>query len=236
MTKINRSPSVSMAVLASVALLLAGCGGGSSSPGVAHLSRASGSPAANASTTTGEGASTGSSSPEAEALANAACMRSHGVPKFPDPTAGGVVHLRGIDPSSSAFQAAQKACGKLFPNGAKGGPPSPAEQARMQEGALKFSQCMRSHGVPSFPDPPSGSGGGPKIERAVGSTPTRRGSERHRKYASPTCPGHRAPRVAADPKPGVTRCGSRERRWSVIGLVPALRAARLSPTEALRTV
>ena len=30
----------------------------------------------------------------------------------------------------------------------------------MQEGALKFSACMRSHGVPNFPDPEISSGGG----------------------------------------------------------------------------
>jgi hypothetical protein len=34
-----------------------------------------------------------------------------------------------------------------------GGVPSPAEQAKLQESALKFSQCMRTHGVPKFPDP-----------------------------------------------------------------------------------
>ncbi len=38
-----------------------------------------------------------------------------------------------------------------MPNG--GAPPSPAQQAQMQAQALKFSACMRSHGVPSFPDP-----------------------------------------------------------------------------------
>lgn len=159
-------------VLATVAaLLLAGCGGGSSSPGVAHLVNRSGSSAASASATTDEGAaSRGSGSPEAEALASAACMRSHGVPNFPDPNGSGVVHLRGVDLSSPAFQAAQRACRKLFPNGAKGkgGPPSAAEQAKMQEAGLKFSRCMRSHGVPNFPDPPAG-GGGPKIELEKGS-------------------------------------------------------------------
>lgn len=151
------------------ALLLAGCGGGSSSPGVAQLANSSGSSAASATTTTGELASPGAGSPEAEALANAGCMRSHGVPNFPDPTTSGIVHLRGVDLSSPAFQAAQRACRKLFPNGVKGkgGPPSPAEQAKMQEAGLKFSQCMRSHRAPNFPDPPAG--GGPKIEIEKGS-------------------------------------------------------------------
>jgi len=49
-------------------------------------------------------------------LANAACMRKHGVPNFADPTFpahGGVeLHLGpGINPQSPAFQAAAKACG-----------------------------------------------------------------------------------------------------------------------------
>jgi hypothetical protein len=49
-------------------------------------------------------------------LANAACMREHGVPNFADPTFpahGGVeLHLGpGVNPQSPAFQAAAKACG-----------------------------------------------------------------------------------------------------------------------------
>ena len=48
------------------------------------------------------------------------CMRSHGVPNFPDPkfpSGGGVgiqLNGNGIDPNSPAFQAAQKACGSIF--------------------------------------------------------------------------------------------------------------------------
>ncbi len=41
-----------------------------------------------------------------------------------------------------------------------GGAPSPAQRAGAQVTQLKFSRCMRSHGVPNFPDPPSASGGG----------------------------------------------------------------------------
>jgi hypothetical protein len=49
-------------------------------------------------------------------LANAHCMREHGVPNFPDPTfpgQGGVaIGLgKGVNPASPAFQAAAKACG-----------------------------------------------------------------------------------------------------------------------------
>ena len=61
----------------------------------------------------------------------ARCMREHGV-NVPDPeTSGGRLSLKiqGINPSSPAFQAAQKACKGLMPKppgglkGAPGGPP-----------------------------------------------------------------------------------------------------------------
>lgn len=151
--------------LASIALLVAGCGGSSSSPSVAHLSTG----------TSGDSPASGggSSSPESRAsvqqkmVAYAQCMRTHGVPEFPEPTEGKLLlhssdkngKVTGLNPESAQFQAAQKVCGKLAPNGGK--PPSAAEQTKMQQQALKFSQCMRSHGVPNFPDPEfSHSGGG----------------------------------------------------------------------------
>ena len=50
------------------------------------------------------------------AIANARCMRRHGVPNFPDPTfpAGGGIAIRigaGVNPQSPAFTHAQAACG-----------------------------------------------------------------------------------------------------------------------------
>jgi hypothetical protein len=63
-----------------------------------------------------------------KALANARCMRSHGVPKFPDPQFGtdGQASIRfgkgtGIDPQSPAFQRAMRACAKYLPNLRVGG-------------------------------------------------------------------------------------------------------------------
>ena len=93
-------------------------------------------------------------------------MRTHGVPEFPEPSEGHVLlhssdhngHVTGVNPQSAQFQAASKACAKLSPKGGK--PPSPAEQAKLQEKALQFSQCMRTHGVPNFPDPEFSSSGG----------------------------------------------------------------------------
>jgi hypothetical protein len=111
-------------------------------------------------------ASSASSPTYPHEVALAQCMRSHGLPDFPDP-----------DPSTGSFsssvlstfddsqgQAAYGACRHLLGDGA----PSLArlEQLAQQEQAarqkalpelLKFSQCVRSHGVPNFPDPtPSG--------------------------------------------------------------------------------
>jgi hypothetical protein len=158
MTRMN--PSV--ALLVSAALLVAGCGG-SSSPGVAHLPYS----ASGASAAAGAGKSTSpesGSNRQQKMVAYSQCMRAHGVPEFPEPVEGHLLirgavhngHRTAINPGSAQFQAAQKACGKLLPNG---GVPSAAEQAKVQESALKFSQCMRTHGVPNFPDPTFGGGG-----------------------------------------------------------------------------
>jgi hypothetical protein len=46
------------------------------------------------------------------AIANAECMREHGVPNFPDPTfpPGGGIAQSGFDPQSPAFEQAARAC------------------------------------------------------------------------------------------------------------------------------
>jgi hypothetical protein len=95
----------------------------------------------------------------------AACMRSHGVPNFPDPNARGVISSSNLDPSSPQFQQAMQACQKDLPHG---GAPSPAEQAQMRQQALAFSACMRKHGVPNFPDPQFSSGG--SVTMKIGSS------------------------------------------------------------------
>jgi hypothetical protein len=87
-----------------------------------------------------------------QALRFSQCMRSHGVPNFPDPSAGGGVDFElrpGIDAQSPAFEAAQRACKSLLPS--KAAPPTMS--AREQRAALEFAQCMRAHGEPDFPDP-----------------------------------------------------------------------------------
>jgi hypothetical protein len=85
-------------------------------------------------------------------------MRSNGVPNWPDPNSGGVfdkskLTLQLLGVSSSRLQSAQAACRHLAPNG--GQPPNQARLQRMKAQALQFSQCVRAHGVPDFPDPDS---------------------------------------------------------------------------------
>jgi hypothetical protein len=84
-----------------------------------------------------------------------ACVRSHGVPGFPDPNGEGVIQLSGgpgsaVEPNSPKFQSALQTCRKLLPNG---GHATPAQIAAAQRQMLAFSACMRTHGVPGFPDP-----------------------------------------------------------------------------------
>ena len=83
-----------------------------------------------------------------EALHFAQCMRAHGVSSFPDPSGGGIR----VTPSilqSPAFKPAQNACKHYLPNG--GQPPVTAPGSRAA--ALAFARCMRTHGLPDFPDP-----------------------------------------------------------------------------------
>lgn len=89
---------------------------------------------------------------DSQAVQYSACMRSHGVPHFPDPGANGSIELTpssGLDLQSPSSQRAQEACQHLMP-----GPKTPPKMtASAHTAALRFSKCMRSHGVPSFPDP-----------------------------------------------------------------------------------
>ena len=96
------------------------------------------------------------------ALAYANCMRSHGVPDFPDPNGQGEFQLHTIfengratkgadlDPSSPVFQAGERACGSL---GSAGRQVTKAQEARAFQQALQAAACMRANGVPDYPDP-----------------------------------------------------------------------------------
>lgn len=103
-----------------------------------------------------------------KALEFARCMRSHGVSNFPDPPSGGGLNLQvqktpggtsvnGREVNGPAFQSAMQACRSYLPNG---GHPTAAQTAKAKAQALAMSRCMRSHGVPNFPDPTFQSGPG----------------------------------------------------------------------------
>lgn len=96
-----------------------------------------------------------SSSREAAGIRFSDCMRAHGVPNFPDPSAGGgggvQFNASGINPQSPAFQAAQKNCQKLMPGPPVRGGGSEARKLQL----VKLAECMRGHGISSFPDPTS---------------------------------------------------------------------------------
>jgi hypothetical protein len=164
-----------------VAIAAAGCGSDPSPGGVAHLaSTPTASNAGNTSNASGPSLSSGGAASQASPQTSAKiakfaqCMRSHGVSKFPDPV-GGRLELKstpgsGLDPNSPQFKSAQDACKSLMPAGP---PPGSQESKQMQATMLKFSQCVRSHGVPNFPDPTfSGNGGATmKITPDVGNSP-----------------------------------------------------------------
>jgi hypothetical protein len=157
MTRLNPL-TISVAALV-LGLTVAACGGNGKSPSVAS---ANGTTTSSSSTQTPSGGSTANGPSHGSSLMMAggnteqmrklsACMRSHGEPNFPDPDANGAISINGINPDSPAFKHAMEACKKYAPNG--GRPPSPAQLAAAQAAALRFSACMRSHGLPNFPDP-----------------------------------------------------------------------------------
>ena len=112
--------------------------------------------------------------PKSSPYAMSKCFRENGASNFPDPSAGpgGSVGFNGILFSTDgsmvvygtkfagpAFQAAEKACREFLPSG-----PPPKLSASQEHQAVAMAECMRTHGVPSFPDPtfangePMGSG------------------------------------------------------------------------------
>jgi hypothetical protein len=78
------------------------------------------------------------------------CMRSHGVPDFPDALPGGGYNIPPtVDQQSPAYRSAETACDRLEPGPIA--PHTPSErQTRL---AVAFSRCVRAHGLPRFPDP-----------------------------------------------------------------------------------
>jgi hypothetical protein len=136
---VERVLPVAAAALAA-GLLAAGCGGSPSTP-------SSNKP-------------TGGSQAGSQAIAYSRCMRSHGVPSFPDPTisrSGGHVGIGMSIPASvsgsPAFKTAEQACGKLAPGGEGGSGGAAPITAQQHQEIVQFAACVRSHGISNFPDP-----------------------------------------------------------------------------------
>jgi hypothetical protein len=143
---------------------------------LALLAAACGSPSAAPRSGSANASGTGTASPSAVAYSQ--CMRSHGVPNFPDPPSGGGIAKGGaqeLGVSNSTYQAALQACQSMIP--AAGGSTqqeeqqcfvasdcSPAVVQHLLALMRKFSRCMRSHGEPDFPDPSTNAQGQPLFD------------------------------------------------------------------------
>jgi hypothetical protein len=80
-------------------------------------------------------------------------MRSHGVPNFPDPINGrfGFTLKSGVNPDTPQFKTAYSYCGTRYLGLSTRS--TPAQRAQWNAAAVKYSHCMRSHGLSDFPDP-----------------------------------------------------------------------------------
>jgi hypothetical protein len=147
--------AAAIAAAAGLALMASACGGSPASR-VAQLGT----------TAAQRGTSSARAGHQNGAIAYSRCMRSRGVPNFPDPTKGGAipkVSLQQVGVGNSELQAAQKACNSLWPT------VSATQQQQVRAQALRFSRCMRNQGINDFPDPDTN--GGIRIPDSIESSP-----------------------------------------------------------------
>lgn len=146
----------SVVAVAASSLLAAGCGGGRS-PGVASV--ASSTPAATTTTT------------QNGLVAFSECMRSNGMPNFPDPQhfAGGNLKLtiHQLEAGNPHFHTAMSACNQLLPTNRGSGETAQQQRTQLAD-ELSFARCMRSHGVSRFPDPTARAGLSVEMVQAQG--------------------------------------------------------------------
>jgi hypothetical protein len=114
-------PSLVVIAFAGVSLVAAGCGGGSS----------------------------GSTTATQSHLAFARCMRSNGVPNFPD---RGKPTPQQLGVSDAQFREGVSACSHLLENGGVSQETEQQKRTRLAD-ELSFATCMRRRGVARFPDP-----------------------------------------------------------------------------------
>ena len=101
----------------------------------------------------GAGGQASGSASSSSVVAWIQCVRTHGIPDFPGPDSSGqipkIVSGQQVGVSDSVLQAAQTACQGLWPYQ----DPTRAQERLDLADALTFAHCMRSAGVPGFPDP-----------------------------------------------------------------------------------
>ena len=160
MTRSNHRRSAHWLPLAAAALALiaAACSSGATAR-VASLGSTT------ATTTAAAPSGTTPGAPTLAALDKfAACMRSHGVPDFPDPVVqqspdGRSIKIAVAGPGGAgqtpAFNTAANACKSLAPPR----PTAPTITTQQQQDYLNAAACMRSHGITGFPDPDFANGG-----------------------------------------------------------------------------
>lgn len=134
-------------MIAATGLALTACSGGGPTP-------------------SGSSAPAGRPTRPPSAIAYSVCMRAHGVPNYPDPDSKGNLRPAGpqqLGVSTSRYQAAEQACQQVLPSGgslqqqtqqcllAGDCPQSLVQQLLIIE--RKYAQCLRSHGIPNWPDP-----------------------------------------------------------------------------------
>ena len=139
-----------LAALVALGLGLAACGGGSS-----NASSNSASLAISGCSPSGCSSPGASAAAEAMAVKFSGCMRSHGVSDFPDPTVG-TNGLPSFGPTDNV--KAGRRCSTRLNRPARGTCPAsrrarPPKRRRPIAAALRYAACMRSNGVPNFPDP-----------------------------------------------------------------------------------
>jgi hypothetical protein len=88
--------------------------------------------------------------PVKSALSFAHCMRSHGVPSFPDPGPDGNFPSFSAGVSKQISSTANDECEHLL---SSGGTATPQQRQQKVVFGVQVAACVRAHGYPDFPDP-----------------------------------------------------------------------------------
>jgi hypothetical protein len=163
----TRGPAALIAA-AVLPLLLAACGSGPAPTGVATVPSPGDGTAAGSSASPSPAAS----DQTAQALVYSRCMRSNGVPAFPDPDGAGMFDKMRIfqasgpvgSPQYQRYVTASAACQDLMPANMR--EPTQAQMQQEWTDDRNFAQCMRDAGLTNAPDPVADDHGRPYFDIA----------------------------------------------------------------------